>query len=309
MFPGVDRNVQRWFFSVFHRVFVAAALLAGCVLAGCHSTDQIMFADGVHQLQRLAFADAESTFTRYVSLWPDATDGYYNRGLARAGQDRFADAMADFDRVVRISPGDRDARWMRFGIRESYIEVLADSAGLSVLERPLLSTLISALTILQLEELSSLIKHDPNDIAARCERGILLRKAGKLEEARADLTTTLLNAPWDVQARTERGNLFLEVGDNDAALADYDAALSACDTCRWLLYNKALALKSAGRAHEAVQALEALVLADSLDGSAWFMLGECRMVLGHRDRAIRAFARSADLGLREGGERLNELSR
>jgi tetratricopeptide (TPR) repeat protein len=268
-----------------------------------------MFEDGVHRLQRKSYADAESTFTAYISLCPDAPEGYYNRGIARTGQDRFADAMTDFDRVVRISPVDIDARWARFRIRESTIAVLRDSGRPDTFERPLLQTLMTALTVLQMEELSALLRYDPYDIAARCERGILLRKAGKFEEARTDLNTALLNAPADVQARTERGNLFLELGDHEAALEDYDAALSECDTCRWLLYNKALAFKGGGRVHEAVQSLEALVVADSLDGNAWFMLGECRMTLGRRESARRAFARSATLGITEASERLEELSR
>jgi predicted Zn-dependent protease len=284
-------------------------LVSGLILSGCLSAEQAMFEDGVRQLQHQAYADAESTFTAYIALWPDAPEGYYNRGVARAGQDRFADAMTDFDLAVRISPDDIDARWMRFRIRESTIAVLGDSGRPETYERPLQQTLISALTVLQVEELSALLRYDPYDVAARCERGILLRKTGKLEEARSDLNTVLLNAPRDVQARTERGNLFLEIGDHEAALADYDVALSECDTCRWLLYNKALALRGGGRVHEAVQALEALVVADSLDGTAWFMLGECRMTLGDRKGAHRAFARSAALGIREAGDRLEELSR
>jgi tetratricopeptide (TPR) repeat protein len=284
-------------------------LASGLILSGCLSAEQAMFEDGVHQLQRKAYADAETTFTAYISLWPDAPEGYYNRGVARAGRDRFADAMVDFDRAVRIAPGDIDARWMRFRIRESTIAVLGDSGRPDTYERPLLQTLISALTVLQMEELSALLRYDPYDIAARCERGILLRKAGRFEEARTDLNTALLNAPRDVQARTERGNLLLETGDHEAALADYDVALSECDTCRWLLYNKALAFRGGGRVHEAVESLEALVVADSLDGNAWFMLGECRMTLGDRKGARGAFARSVALGIPEAGDRVEELSR
>jgi tetratricopeptide (TPR) repeat protein len=284
-------------------------LMCGLLLSGCRTPEQIMFAEGEKLLRRMAFADAETTFTLYITLWPDTPEGYYNRGIARAGQDRFADAMTDFDRVVRISPGDIDARWMRFRIRESTIAVLADSANPDTYERPLLQALISALTVLQIEELSALLRYDPYDIAAWCERGILLRKAGKFEEARTDLTTALLNAPRDVQSRTERGNLFLDLGDYAAALRDYDAALSACDTCRWLLYNRALAFRGGGLLPEAVQCLEALVAADSLDGRAWFMLGECRMTLGRWESAHRAFVKSAALGIPEARDRLQELPR
>ena len=284
-------------------------LMCGLLLYGCRTPEQTVFAEGEKQLRRLAFADAETTFTAYIALWPDGPEGYYNRGVARAGQDRFADAMTDFDRVVRISPGDTDARWMRFRIRESYVTALADSVRPDAYERPVFRTLIDALTVLQMEELSALIRYDPYDIAARCERGILLRKTGRYEEARTDLAVALLNAPWDVQSRTERGNLFLDLGDYAAALDDYDAALKACDTCTWLLYNKALAFRGAGRLPDAVQSLEALVAADSLDGGAWFMLGECRMTLGDREGARRAYARSAARGFPEGLERLEELTR
>ena len=56
-------------------------------------------------------------------------------------------------------------------------------------------------------------------------------------------------------------------------------AKSSCDTCTWLLYNRALTLKASFRSLEAVETLNALLDIDSLDSDAWLMLGQCYFLL------------------------------
>ena len=110
--------------------------------------------------------------------------------------------------------------------------------------------------------------------------------------------------PSDVASLTERGNLFHAAGSYDDALKDYAHALSACDTCLWLLYNEALSLRAAGRLDETVSVLETLVAADSTDGEAWLMLGDCRMEQGRQGAACDAWQRSERLGIPVAVERL-----
>jgi tetratricopeptide (TPR) repeat protein len=298
------------FMDRFPSIMLFAAMFLACLpISGCRSAEQILFAEGEEQLRRSAFAEAYATFSNYTRQFPKYSDGYYNLGLAAAGLGRSSEAMADFDSVLAREPSNIDARWMRFKLRGLRIESLKDSSGGALHPGPVQETMISALTALQLEELTAIMQLDRDDISAWYERGMLLRSLGRREEAKKDLDAALLNSPWDMWVRNERGGLYLEMGDFDAALEDYDAALKVCDTCTWLLYNKALSLKASGKAAEATEALAALVVLDSLDGEAWLMLGECNILLERRADACAAFSRSMKLGVREAQERLKELCR
>jgi tetratricopeptide (TPR) repeat protein len=167
------------------------------------------------------------------------------------------------------------------------------------------TTWITALGVLQLEELTGILDREPCDVRARCERGMLWWRSGRPTEAYIDLTLALRCDPSDVQTLTERGNLFHAAGRYDDALKDYAAALSECDTCTWLLYNEALSFRAAGRLNETVAVLETLVAADSADGEAWLMLGDCRSELGRHHAACQAWQRSERLGVLEARTRID----
>lgn len=286
-------------------VLGVAIVLGGILpLAGCLTPGQRLFREGEDHLRRKEFVQAESVFTSYLGLEPADASAWYSRGIARAGRGDRIEAMKDLDRAVEIQPRDLDARWMRFTVREMDITAWEADPVVPFFDRPVRHTLVLALLTLQLEELGGILAVDPQDVGARCERGILLRRLGRHAEARADLDAAIDLSPGDVRSRTERGNWFHEAGTYDAALADYAIALRECDTCTWLLYNAALSLRASGRLAEAETTLETLVAADSLDGDAWFMLGETRWALRQEAGACEAWQRSADLGIPEAGDRL-----
>ncbi len=271
---------------------------------GCRTADQSLFAHAEDSYRDGALVRAESLFSVYLLHEPNDPDGWYNRALARFGLRDLPGARGDLDRTIRLAPGDRDARWMRFQIREQQIEAAQEDDGPWDAERVLRRTWVTALGVLQLEELAAILQRDPCDVSARCERGILWRRAGRQTEAYADLTLALRCDPADVRSRTERGNLLHAAGRYEDALKDYAYALSECDTCLWLLYNEALSFRAAGRLDEAVSALETLVASDSMDGEAWLMLGDCRMEQGRLSAACDAWRRSERRGIPVAVERL-----
>lgn len=286
-------------------------LTGGIVLAvvalgswGCRTADQALFAGAEDAYRRGALVRAESLFTVYLEHEPNDADGWYNRALARSGIPDLPGAMSDLDRTLQLSDGDRDARWMRFQIRELQIEAAQEGDGRWDAERSMRRTWITALRVLQLEELTGILERDPCDVSARCERGILWRRSGRPAEAYMDLTLALRCDPADVRSLTERGNLLHAAGKYDDALKDYASAFDACDTCLWLLYNEALSFRAAGRLREAVSVLEKLVAADSTDGEAWLTLGDCRSDLGRLNAACAAWQRSKRLGVAEARVRL-----
>jgi tetratricopeptide (TPR) repeat protein len=277
--------------------------------SGCRSTEQILFAQGEKEIQRLDYEAAYDTFTSYLVLDSTSSAGYFNRGLAATGLDRLMEGLQDFEQAVLLGPGNTDARWMRYRIRQQLLETERDSSGMGFPRRSLHQTMASALIALMLEDLSMLLKIDDQDVSAWYERGVLLRSLGRREEAQRDLDIALLNAPWDIWVRNEHGRLMHDLGDYDAAVDDYDAALAVCDTCTWLLYNKALSLKAGGQIQQAAETIGELVAVDSLDGEAWFMLAECDILLGRKRDACAALLRSSELGVTEAWERYKEICR
>ena len=224
-------------------------------------------------MKKQQYTEAYDTFSHYIAMVPGSSSGYYNRALACVGLDRTSEALSDIDRTLQLKPDDVDALWLRFKINARRREVIQEDTTASLSGRSMRHTMESTLAVLMLEDLDALVRLDRTD----------------------------------VQALNERGRLRHEQGDYDAALANYDAALVLCDTCSWLLYNKALTLKASWRGREAIPLLEKLIQADSADGETWLLLGECYFGLGRRQEACDAFARSMHLGVVEAEERFRTL--
>lgn len=281
------------------------ALVSMVVWAGCIPPAQDLFTRSEAALRASEFARAESLFSVYLTREPADADAWYGRALARAGRVDLSGARRDLDSAIRRAPWDRDARWMRFRIREQQIAAMRADTGASYYESPLRAPLASALTVIQIEELTSMLAIDPRDAAARCERAVLYKNGGRHAEALADLQYVLREDPSNIQALTERGNVYHALGRYADAVKEYDAALAECDTCRWLLYDKALSLHAGGLFDEAVSVLDRLVVVDRDDGDAWFLLGECHMALHHPRAACAAWEKSLDLGIAEAQARLD----
>jgi tetratricopeptide (TPR) repeat protein len=245
------------------------------LLAGCATTEMEVFSRGEEQLKQKDYARAYDSFTQYLTLSPKSPGAYYNRALAAIGLSKYDEALDDLDETIRLSPGDLDARYMRFKLTAERREALFEDTTVTSATRPVKQNLENALTVFMMDELNAILKTDPADI-------------------------------W---ALNERGRMEHEQGEYDAALADYNAALMLCDTCSWLLYNKALTLRACWRTREALAVLTTLVAADSLDGEAWLLYGECKFALGRRKEACDAFRRSMEQGIPEAADRYNTLCR
>jgi tetratricopeptide (TPR) repeat protein len=241
----------------------------------CTPTDQLMFAQGEEQLQHRMYAQAYESFSQVITLLPTSAEAYYNRALAAIGMDKFKEALADLTEAVRLDPGNLDARWMRFKLWSEQRAYMREDTAFSPVVRPLKSNMESALTVFMRNELDAILEY----------------------------------APTDIWALNERGRLEHECADYDAALADYNKALVLCDTCTWLMYNKALTLKASFQCQEAVQLLNTLLEIDNSDGEAWLMLGECYFELARRTKACEAFRRSMQVGVAAAEERYKALCR
>lgn len=284
--------------------FIVLAIL---LFSGCRSAELALYYEGEAQLRNGKYDEAFRTFSRYLAVYPGSADGYYSRGIAAAALNMISEADSDFSRAIHLNPDDADAHWMRYKIRSTIRDAVADPAGTRPFEGPVKEARSYALTVLMLEDLTAVLKIDPGNLTARGERGALLATLGRYDDAKEDLNTVLSREPWDLWTRNERGRLWHAMGLYEKAVDDYDIALSSCDTCTWLLYNKALSLKAGGETALAVETLRWLVTVDNRDAEAWFMIGECELRLGHQTRACEALTRSVNLGVVEAQRLVDSL--
>jgi Flp pilus assembly protein TadD len=276
-------------------------------VSGCGSPDQVVFDEGREQLHRQAFAEAYRTFSRYLLMRPDDSDGYLYRGVAASALQQLLEAETDIERAIALSPENMSLRWMHFRLLSQRREILRDSLAAQKGAPYACHTLERVLEILELTDLDQILRLDPEDVDARFERGRTLRSRGELNQAKRDLDIAFQGSPRDPWILNERGRVLHDLGDYEGAVWQYSRALNVCDTCPWLLYNKAFSLKAAGETDDAIDVLKELVSADSTDGEAWFLLAECHMLLGQRSAARNAYLTSASLGIVEAKERLEDL--
>ncbi|MBG0831188.1 tetratricopeptide repeat protein [Planomonospora sp. ID67723] len=179
----------------------------------------------LHRLGRLdaAVADYESA----MEAGPPFPEPYYNRAEVRFSTGDHSGALADLDHALELDPEFVDALANRAGLLAAlgeYGRARADAeAGLAL---------------------------DPDNPYLLCALGQVEMAEGRHAKARAALDRALERAPSLTAAWASRGALAFETGDPAGAVADFTRALEpGADPA--LLFNRAVALRAAGRPGEA----------------------------------------------------------
>nr|VFJ48959.1 MAG: Tetratricopeptide (TPR) repeat [Candidatus Kentron sp. DK] len=250
-------------------------------------------------------AQAEKACRKLLETWPDAWMAWNVLGMALRVRDEPVEALAAFDRSIRINPDSVDA-WNNRGVvlqrlgrpdeaLESYDRVIALRSDLAEvwynrgivlarLERPEQA----------LESYDRALRLRPDHLDARHNRGIVLQKLGRLEEVLASYDEALRRRPDDADTWYSRGDALKELDRLDAAVESYDQAILLRPEHADTHCHRGLALEELERAKEALESYdEALRLApDHADahsgrGSVLMELGRMEEALESCDRAIR----------------------
>jgi tetratricopeptide (TPR) repeat protein len=181
-------------------------------------------------------ARAESSYTVALTHRPDFDPAYHNRGLAHLRQRNFAEALADFDEVLRLRPGHARAHLHRATALQGlgrHAEAVADLTRALELGAP--DTRIYFLRARSRQEL------------------------GDAAGARRDRAEGLRREPTDEASWVTRG-LARMAREPQAALADFERALQLNPDSPAALQNKAHVLAELlGRTAEALPALDRAV--------------------------------------------------
>jgi serine/threonine protein kinase/lipoprotein NlpI len=196
------------------------------------------FARGVVHDGLGQYAEAAAAFSACIALRPDVPHARLNRGLARLRLRQYADAEADFNRVLERAAGGPLARVAHFnrGLAREGLGRLSDAeAGMTAaLADPIAAT---------------------RYYFARAQ---IRRKAKNVTGADADRAEGLTREPADADSWNARGVQRMNK-EPLAALADFDAALALNPFARPALLNRAVVLADLGRDDEAVVAFTRLL--------------------------------------------------
>nr|WP_221474532.1 tetratricopeptide repeat protein [Planomonospora venezuelensis] len=186
------------------------------------------YIDRGNLLHRLGRTDAAvADYETAMEAGPPFPEPYYNRAEIRFTAGDHSGALADLDHALELDPEFVDALANRAGLLAAlgeYGRARADAeAGLAL---------------------------DPANPYLLCALGQVEAAAGRHAEARTAFDRALERSPSLTAAWAGRGALAYEAGDPAGAVADFTRALEpGADPA--LLFNRALALRAAGRAQEA----------------------------------------------------------
>ena len=221
--------------------------------------------------------------------------------LAFAVPPRVAEATADFERVLALEPGQRDAKagidWLAAAAEPSdkalVAFLLAVQASMLDPDSPYVRAARAFMLVRQerhdeaLAQLDAVLEALPRHARSLAERGALRVRMGKPEEALRDLDAALEIDPRNATALLWRGAAKLRRSEPEAALADFDAVAGRDAEAAGppVAQFRAEALLTLGRAEEALGDLESAP-ASALDAQTLAIRGEARLKLGRPGEAL-----------------------
>ncbi|MFG3440134.1 tetratricopeptide repeat protein [Nonomuraea sp. NPDC047897] len=209
--------------------------------------------------------EALADYAVAISADPGYPDYYLDRGAVLHRLGRHADALADFEAAIRLSPPFPEAYYNRAEVRYATGDLdgaLADLGHTLELDPDFVPAYANRSGLLAAAGDHAGARRDaehglalaPRDPHLRCVLGQVEAAAGRRAAAMAAFDLALELDPDLVAAWASRGALAFDAGDHEAALGDLTRALKLAESPE-LLFNRALVLRAAGRAHEARQDL------------------------------------------------------
>jgi tetratricopeptide (TPR) repeat protein len=167
---------------------------------------------------------------------PAATAVHIFRSARHAYEGRLAEAVAEGDSSVRLSPSYDEAYRLR---GRSYVD-LGDHAR-------------------AIRDYGEAIRLNPARVLARANRANVYLRRGEPAKAIDDLEEAIRRAPTDAEIYVNRGTAYGMTGMFARALADFDRAIQLDSGLAPAYANKALLYENAGQRAESVETLKALV--------------------------------------------------
>jgi tetratricopeptide (TPR) repeat protein len=236
--------------------------------------------------------EARWTAQKALTLQPNLPEA--NRAmavvLARRGE---SGARVYAQRAVELAPNDAESWWALWLTGDQSADAPELRKALELNPR-LLTAIVDRGAILQRQgrlddaiyEFRTALAIAPEDATAQNNLGIALKAKGRMDEALAAYRSAIRADGGNASYHYNLAIALKAVGDTAGAVAAYRAALQVNPRFASAYTGMGVALREQGKAEDAVTAYRSALQLNARDAVAWFNLGMTLRTLGRRDEAI-----------------------
>jgi tetratricopeptide (TPR) repeat protein len=166
-------------------------------------------------------AEAIEAYTRTIELNPEFVSAWKNRGNAHRDLKQLDQAIADYGQGIALAPTDADFYVLRAKTRMMRDLHEPQQQGVMLIEesqRPAAEAVLA--------DLCNAVELVPGDAAVRFQYGLLLRAAGRYDEAMAELNALLSADENKTDVLAQRGLTHQMAGRRKEAFDDLSAAIA-----------------------------------------------------------------------------------
>ncbi len=194
------------------------------------------------------------------------------RGENHRLNDRYEEALADFNRAIELNP---KRAWPISRRAETYRLMGRHEEALADFNRA--------------------VELDPENGWVIASRGETYQAMGRHEEALADFNRAVELDPDGTWLVTSRGRAYRSMGRYDEALADFNRAIELDPENGWAIVSRGETYRSMGRHEEALADFNRAIELDPENGWAIVSRGETYRSMGRHEEALADFNRAIEL--------------
>ena len=207
---------------------------------------------------------AHADFTQVLKARPDDTRLLFSDAMECYQLLQFTNAANRLDRLLGISPGDKESLYWR-GLMRFYLGLYEPA----------------------LEDIDYFLCLDPQHMGALCVKGEILARLGRMNEAEDAYADAFRHHPESITPHISFGRLLSQQGQQEAALAAYERARKPGASEASALAGQSTALIRAGRHADAAALCEEFLSAGNRPWVALVNAGMALLALGRCDAADR----------------------
>jgi tetratricopeptide (TPR) repeat protein len=218
------------------------------------------------------YEDAIASYDRAIKINPDLHEAWSNRGVALVNLGRYEKAIASYDRAIKIKP-DLHETWYNRGVALGNLGRYEEA----------------------IDSFDRTIEINPDDHEAWYNRGNALGNLGRYEEAIDSYDRAIEINPDKVKAWYNRGNALRNLGRYEKAIASYDRAIEINPDKHEAWYNRGVALVNLGRYEEAINSYDRAIEINPHLHEAWSNRGVALGNLGRYEEAIDSYDQAIEI--------------
>ncbi len=217
------------------------------------------------------FAEAIADYDRAIAIEPQAIY-YYNRGNAYQDLDQYETAIADYDRALQLDP---------------QFASVYNNRGFAYYDLGQYETAIA--------DYDRALQLDPDEVFAYNNRGNAYANLGQYERAIGDYDRAIELDPEYVHAYNGRGSAYDDLGQYERAIGDYDRANELDPEFTFAYNNRGVAYIKLGQNEMAISNYDQALALDPEYADAYHNRGNAYANLGHYEKAIGDYDRAIEL--------------